>query len=171
MAALPTTDQIWRPIVRSARTPSMSQTGKRQIVVLMRERGGSTLPSVFRSESAVLGWISGPPIPRTAPPAGSAHPVRPRWTRWRPGYGIPPLAPVARSRSVLTAGGDGPCHQLNGQRLTNRVAGATQWVVVCQSRYRKLHSGAPIRWARLPLAALCHSLHISIERHIGRHNG
>ena len=25
----------------------------------MRERGGSTLPAVFRSESAALGWISG----------------------------------------------------------------------------------------------------------------
>ena len=34
------------------------QTGKRQVVVVMRERGGSTLPAVFKSESAALGWIS-----------------------------------------------------------------------------------------------------------------
>ena len=34
------------------------QTGKRQVVVVIRERGGSTLPAVFKSESAALGWIS-----------------------------------------------------------------------------------------------------------------
>jgi hypothetical protein len=34
------------------------QTGKRQVVVVVRERGGSTLPAVFKSESAALGWIS-----------------------------------------------------------------------------------------------------------------
>lgn len=33
------------------------QTGKRQVVVVARERGGSTLPAVFKSESAALGWI------------------------------------------------------------------------------------------------------------------
>ncbi len=35
------------------------QTGKRQVVVVMRERGGSTLPAVFRSEFAALGFIAG----------------------------------------------------------------------------------------------------------------
>jgi hypothetical protein len=33
------------------------QTGKRQVVVVARERGGSTLPAVFKFESAALGWI------------------------------------------------------------------------------------------------------------------
>jgi len=31
-----------------------NQNGKRQVVVVMRERGGSTLPAVFKSESAAL---------------------------------------------------------------------------------------------------------------------
>lgn len=35
-----------------------NQNGKRQVVVVMRERGGSTLPGVFKSESAALGWIT-----------------------------------------------------------------------------------------------------------------
>jgi hypothetical protein len=35
-----------------------NQSGKREIVVVVREREGSTLPAVFKSESAALGWIS-----------------------------------------------------------------------------------------------------------------
>ena len=33
------------------------QTGKRKVVVVIRERGGETLPGVFKSESAALAWI------------------------------------------------------------------------------------------------------------------
>ena len=35
----------------------MNQTGKREVVVAMRERGGSTLPFVFKSEHASLRTI------------------------------------------------------------------------------------------------------------------
>lgn len=35
-----------------------NQNGKRQVVVVARERGGNTLPAVFKSESAALGWIA-----------------------------------------------------------------------------------------------------------------
>jgi ISXO2-like transposase domain len=35
-----------------------NQSGKREIVVVVREREGSTLPAVFKSKSAALGWIS-----------------------------------------------------------------------------------------------------------------
>jgi hypothetical protein len=35
-----------------------NQTGKRQVVVVVREREGRTLPAVFKSESAALGWIA-----------------------------------------------------------------------------------------------------------------
>lgn len=34
-----------------------NQTGKRKVVVVIRERGGETLPGVFKSESAALSWI------------------------------------------------------------------------------------------------------------------
>jgi transposase-like protein len=34
------------------------QNGKRRVVVVVRERDGRTLPQVFKSESAALGWIS-----------------------------------------------------------------------------------------------------------------
>src|SRR5215469_13047180 len=43
---------------RIDRRKAKYQTGKRQVVVVMRERGGSTLPAVFKSESAALSWIS-----------------------------------------------------------------------------------------------------------------
>jgi len=35
-----------------------NRSGKRQVVVVIRERGGSTLPAVFKSESAALGFIA-----------------------------------------------------------------------------------------------------------------
>ena len=35
-----------------------NQSGKRQVVVVVRERDGRTLPAVFRSESAALGFIT-----------------------------------------------------------------------------------------------------------------
>jgi transposase-like protein len=42
---------------RRDRRLAKNQNGKRQCVVVVRERGGSTLPAVFRSEGAALGWI------------------------------------------------------------------------------------------------------------------
>jgi hypothetical protein len=35
----------------------INQSGKRQSVVIIRERNGNSLPAVFRSESAALSWI------------------------------------------------------------------------------------------------------------------
>jgi transposase-like protein len=43
---------------RRDRRLAENQSGKRKVVVVVRERGGSTLPAVFKSESAALGWIS-----------------------------------------------------------------------------------------------------------------
>src|SRR5208283_4319887 len=42
---------------RRDRRLAKNQSGKRRVVVVVRERGGSTLPAVFKSESAALGWI------------------------------------------------------------------------------------------------------------------
>jgi len=46
----------WK-INRRDRRLAMNQTGKREVVVAMRERGGSTLPFVFKSEHASLRTI------------------------------------------------------------------------------------------------------------------
>ena len=43
---------------RRDRHLAKNQNGKRKVVVVVRERGGSTLPAVFKSESAALDWIS-----------------------------------------------------------------------------------------------------------------
>jgi hypothetical protein len=43
---------------RRDRRLAKNQTGKRQVVVIVREREGRTLPAVFKSESAALGWIA-----------------------------------------------------------------------------------------------------------------
>jgi transposase-like protein len=50
---------------RRDRRLAKNQNGKRQVVVVMRERGGSTLPAVFKSESAALGWIASRVAPET----------------------------------------------------------------------------------------------------------
>jgi transposase-like protein len=42
---------------RRDRRLAKNQNGKRQVVVVMREREGRTLPAVFKSESAALGFI------------------------------------------------------------------------------------------------------------------
>lgn len=42
---------------RVDRRRSEHQTGKRQVVVVIRERGGETLPGVFKAESQAVSWI------------------------------------------------------------------------------------------------------------------
>jgi hypothetical protein len=52
--------------VRRDRRLAKNQNGKRQVVVVMRERDGRTLPAVFRSESAALGFIASRALPGTS---------------------------------------------------------------------------------------------------------
>lgn len=42
---------------RKDRRLARNQSGKRKVVVVIREKGGETLPGVFKSESAAIGWI------------------------------------------------------------------------------------------------------------------
>ena len=44
--------------LRRDRRFARNQNGKRQVVVVIREREGRTLPAVFKSESAALGFIA-----------------------------------------------------------------------------------------------------------------
>jgi hypothetical protein len=50
---------------RRDRRLAKNQNGKRRVVVVMRERGGATVPAVFKSESASLGWIGSRVAPGT----------------------------------------------------------------------------------------------------------
>jgi hypothetical protein len=50
---------------RRDRRLAANQSGERQVVVVMRERGGRTLPTVFKSENAALGFIAGRVAPQT----------------------------------------------------------------------------------------------------------
>ena len=51
---------------RRDRRLAKNQNGKRRVVVVMRERDGRTLPSVFPSESAALGFIASRALPGTS---------------------------------------------------------------------------------------------------------
>lgn len=43
---------------RKDRRLRINQSGKRKVVVVIRERGGETLPGVFKSESEALSWVA-----------------------------------------------------------------------------------------------------------------
>jgi transposase-like protein len=71
---------------RRDRRLAKNQNGKRQVGVVMRERGGSTLPAVFKSESAALGWIASRVAPQTrlmADEAGSWNNLHARFAMER----------------------------------------------------------------------------------------
>jgi hypothetical protein len=62
---------VWQTIVTSNRVDrrlAEHQTGKRRVVVIMRERGGRTLPFVFKSEDASVVTIA-----RTVAPGSIVH--------------------------------------------------------------------------------------------------
>ena len=67
---------------RRDRRLAENRTGKRRVVVVVRERGGRTLPAVFRSEGAALRWITGHVAPDTrlmADEAGSWNELHARY--------------------------------------------------------------------------------------------
>ena len=67
---------------RRDRRLAENRTGKRRVVVVVRERGGRTLPAVFRSEGAALKWITGHVAPDTrlmADEAGSWNDLHARY--------------------------------------------------------------------------------------------
>lgn len=59
---------------RRDRRLAENQTGKRKVVVVMRQRDGRTLPAVFKSESAALGFIAARALPGTEIMADEAAP-------------------------------------------------------------------------------------------------
>jgi hypothetical protein len=67
---------------RRDRRLAENRTGKRRVVVVVRERDGRTLPAVFRSEGAALGWIGSRVAPSTrlmADEAGSWNDLHSRF--------------------------------------------------------------------------------------------
>ena len=51
-----------------------NRSGKRKVVVIIRERGGKTLPGVFRSEAEALNFIRANVLPKTTLYADEAAP-------------------------------------------------------------------------------------------------
>ncbi len=57
---------------RKDRRLALNQNGKRKSVIIIRERDGQSLPAVFPSESAALGWIKSRIAPGTVVNADEA---------------------------------------------------------------------------------------------------
>jgi transposase-like protein len=75
---------------RRDRRLTRNQSGKRRVVVVVREREGRTLPAVFKSESAALGWIAGRVVKGTrmmADEASSWNDLHGRYTMDRIDHG------------------------------------------------------------------------------------
>lgn len=75
---------------RRDRRLAKNQNGKRQVVVVVRERDGRTLPAVFKSESAALGFITSRVAKGTelvADEAGSWNDLHSRFTMQRIDHG------------------------------------------------------------------------------------
>ena len=71
---------------RRDRRLRQNQSGKRKVVVVIRERGGKTLPGVFRTEADALGFIRSRIAPKTelyADEAGSWNELHARFTLHR----------------------------------------------------------------------------------------
>jgi len=66
---------------RRDRRLAENQTGKRKVVVIIREHGGDSLPAVFKSEASALGFIRAHVKPGTVVNADEAS----SWMRWAPG--------------------------------------------------------------------------------------
>jgi transposase-like protein len=116
------------------------QTGKRQVVVVMRERGGSTLTNVFRSESAALGWISGRVSSDTrliADEAGSWNDLHARYKMERIDHG----ASYSLPGGVYTNGAEGFFSRLRRGEIGHyhHVAGAYLVRYAQESAWREDH--------------------------------
>jgi ISXO2-like transposase domain len=57
---------------RRDRRRAMNQSGKRQFVIIVRERNGNSVPAVFKSEGAALAWIKSRVRPGTVVNADEA---------------------------------------------------------------------------------------------------
>jgi hypothetical protein len=71
-------------IESSVRRPAKNQNGKRQVVVVVRERGGSIVPAVFPTEGALASWIVSSIAKGTKIVAGEAG----SWNTLEAGYEV-----------------------------------------------------------------------------------
>jgi transposase-like protein len=134
---------------RVDRRKAQHQTGKRQVVVVVREREGRTLPAVFKSESAALGWITSKVAKATrimADEAGSWNDLHARYQVSRIDHGQSYSLPGG----VYTNGAEeffsrmrraeiGHHHHVAGPYLV-RYAQEAAW----REDHRKLHNGGQV---------------------------
>lgn len=127
-----------------------NQNGKRQVVVVMRERDGHTLPAVFKSESAALGFIASRVAKGTtlmADEAGSWNDLHARFEMARIDHG----ALYSDTRGVYTNGAEeffsrmrraeiGHHHHIAGQYLI-RYAQEASW----REDHRRVDNGRQVQ--------------------------
>lgn len=135
---------------RRDRRVAKNQNGKRQVVVVMRERGGRTLPAVFKSEGAALGFIAsrvGKGTLIQADEAGSWNDLQGRFAMERIDHG----QLYSTQTGTYTNGAEeffsrmrraeiGHHHHIAGIYLT-RYAQEAAW----REDYRRVSNGAQVR--------------------------
>lgn len=144
---------------RRDRRLAENRTGKRRVVVVVRERGGATLPAVFKSESAALGWIAGRVAPETrlvADEAGSWNDLHARYAMDRidhaQAYSLPGGVYTNGAEeffSRLRRGEIGHHHHIAGPYLV-RYAQESAW----REDHRRVDNGSQVRGI-MALAMAC----------------
>lgn len=135
---------------RRDRRLAKNQNGKRQVVVVMRERDGRTIPSVWKSESAALGFIASRALPGTSLMADEA-------ASWNDLHGRFPVSRIDHSKlysdrsGVYTNGAEeffsrmrraeiGHHHHIAGTYLV-RYAQEAAW----REDHRRMDNGRQVR--------------------------
>jgi transposase-like protein len=149
---------------RRDRRLSRNQTGKRQVVVIVREREGRTLPAVFKSESAALGWIASKVAKGTrlmADEAASWNDLHSRYEMDRIDHG----SAYSLAGGIYTNGAEsffsrlrrgeiGHYHHVAGNYLV-RYAQESTW----REDHRRVDNGAQVRG----IAALAMAAPVSVD--------
>ena len=135
---------------RRDRRLTKNQNGKRRVVVVVRERGGRTLPAVFKSEVSALGWIASRVSPETrlmADEAASWNDLHARYTMGRIDHGQVYSMPggvytngAEEFFSRLRRGEIGHYHHVAGAYLI-RYAQESAW----REDYRRTDNGNQVR--------------------------
>jgi transposase-like protein len=135
---------------RRDRRLAKNQNGKRRVVVVVRERGGRTLPAVFRSEAAATSWIAARVRKDTAIMADEA----PSWNELHARYEVSRIDHgqlYSTGAGVYTNGAEsffsrmrraeiGHHHHIAGQYLV-RYAQESAW----REDYRRLDNGRQVQ--------------------------
>jgi len=150
--------------MRRDRRFAKNQNGKRQVVVVIRERGGSTLPAVFKSESAALGFIASRVAKGTHVMADEA----PSWNDLQARYALSRIdhqSLYSDTRGVYTNGAEEFFSRMRRAEIGHHhhIAGAYLVRYAQEAAWREDHRRADNGWQTRAVAGLAMACKPSVD--------